>query len=246
MTQRVEPLLRNVIFVILYKGLFPTESVVSLQSCAQIYTHKLLQCMHALIFGFCWIRSCRIGHSCCGTSIEQHRCAPGQKKKTGLTRISLCDTPASTIEKLKWSLRMAPSNTTNFSFAEKLLEMSETKKCRCWKCLRERRLACRMSLHHHDHEQPQTWMSKPCPRNPRPLCSSRVQFMHELRGGLARLFLSSVASKLSARILCSHTYKTITWTWQFPVQDLQKEGFLPRSQNSIKLWTKMKVFRKRL
>ena len=103
--------------------------------------------------------------------------------------------------------------------------VGDKKKCRCWKCLRERRLACRMSLHHHDHEQPQTWMSKPCPRNPRPLCSSRVQFMHELRGGLARLFLSSVASKLSARILCSHAYKTITWPWQFPVQDFQKRVF---------------------
>ena len=254
MTQRVEPLLRNVIFVILYKGLFPTESVVSLQSCAQIYTHKLLQCMHALIFGFCWIRSCRIGHSCCGTSIEQHRCAPGQKKKTGLTRISLCDTPASTIEKLKWSqpdetLRMAPSNTTNFSFAEKLLEMSETKKNADAGNVFERGglhvecLCIIMTTNNHRLGCPSRVLEILV------LCvlrQTRMQFMHELRGGLARLFLSSVASKLSARILCSHTYKTITWTWQFPVQDLQKEGFLPRSQNSIKLLTKMKVFRKRL
>ena len=173
--------------------------------------------MHALIFGFCWIRSCRIGHSCCGTSIEQHRCAAGQKKKTGLTRISLCDTPASTKEKLKWSLRMVPSNTTNFSFAEKLLEMSETKK-KCWKCLRERRLSCRMSLHHHDHEQPQTWVSKRV-LEILVLCvlrQNRVHFMHELRGGLALPNSKELSVSMTNRTWPNYASNAATeWPYRF-------------------------------
>ena len=132
------------------------------------------------------------------------------------------------------------NNTTNFSFAETLLEVSETKKCRCWKCLRERRLACILSLHVHDRTT--TDLGYPSQVLEILILSvlrqNRVQFMHELRGGLARLFLSNVASKLSARILCSHKYKTITWTWQFPVQDLHKRVFCLRHKIPSNCWPK--------